>query len=293
MSLSNIEDQQLFSATKTQFIIFNLFGDYILQRGGQIWTRDLLYLLKLLDINEGATRATLLRLVRKGWFINHKVGRRSRYEVTPAGLTLLDEGNQRLRESRLTAWNGLWYLVVYSLPESKRDLRNALRKRLIWLGFGNLAPGTWVTPHNRQADLEPVLTELEVRPYVRLFQSKNLGFASDQDIVDQCWAIPTLEAEYLTFVNRYIPDFEKMQAAHQVGQTEQLSPQRSFTQRFWLTYDFQPFPRKDPNLPAELLPTNWIGGQAWQLFFEYRQLLDLYVDDFLDSVVRGEFVPTE
>ncbi len=289
--MSQVEDQQLFSTTKTQFIIFNLFGDYILQRGGQIWTADLLYLLKLLDINEGAARATLLRLVRKGWFINHKSGRQSRYEVTSAGMALLEEGNQRLREPRLTDWNGAWYLVVYSLPESKRDLRNALRKRLIWLGFGNLAPGTWITPHNRQAELENILNELDVLPYVKFFESKNLGFASDQEIVDQCWDIEVLSQGYASFVECYAPHLAQLEAARQIKNTDQLSPEACFTHRFWMTYFFQPFPRKDPNLPASLLAPDWIGHQAWQLFSNYRQLMDHYIDGFLDDVVRGEFEP--
>lgn len=293
MAISNLEDQQLFSATKTQFIIFNLFGDYILQRGGQIWTADLLYLLKLLDINEGAARATLLRLVRKGWFINHKAGRRSRYQVTPAGLALLEEGNRRLREPRLTDWDGSWYLVVYSLPERKRGRRNALRKRLIWLGFGNLAPGTWLSPHNRHRDLAPILTELEVLQYVKFFQANTLAFASDQDVVDQCWNIPDLTAEYSAFVNRYKPAYEAMITNGHRDQGQGRSAAACFTRRFWMTYDFQPFPRKDPNLPAELLPDNWIGREAWQLFFDYRRLLDTHVNDFLDAVVQGEFVPPE
>jgi phenylacetic acid degradation operon negative regulatory protein len=54
-----------------------------------------------------------------------------------------------------------------------------------------------------------------------------------------------------------------------------------------LTYSFQPFPRKDPNLPVELLPEDWIGFKARNIFMEYRQLLNRGMDDLMDDVVNG------
>jgi DNA-binding transcriptional regulator PaaX len=55
-----------------------------------------------------------------------------------------------------------------------------------------------------------------------------------------------------------------------------------------VTQDFQSFPRKDPNLPTTLLPPDWIGFAARQLFDDYRQLLDTYSNEFVDAVVKGE-----
>jgi len=56
--------------------------------------------------------------------------------------------------------------------------------------------------------------------------------------------------------------------------------------RSWLTYNFQPFPRKDPNLPRRLLPDPWVGYGARQLFTDYRRLLSLGMGDFIDQLAR-------
>ena len=251
-----------------------------------IWTTDLVYLLDLLGVSERATRSTLSRMVRKGWLVSRKQGRRSQYSLTARGQRLLEEGKRRVFEAPCTEWDGLWYSVVYSIPESKRNLRHALRQNLIWLGFGRLAPATWVSPHNRKAELEGISNELGIQEYIDLFSSKYLGLSSVQELIQRCWNLPELKIEYQKFVTRYQAEYEMCQAQSE----EQLrsSADVCFVRRFWVTQDFQSFPRKDPNLPTILLPPDWIGFTARQLFEDYLQLLDTYSNEFVDAVVKGE-----
>lgn len=268
----------------TQFYLFNLFADYIVPRGGRIWTNSLLYLLKLLGVNERAARTTLSRMRQQGWFETSRNGRQSQYAITNRGRAILAEGDKRIFEEPFTDWNGRWHLVVYSLPEEQRKLRNELRKKLIWWGFGRLAPGTWISPHNRQADLDYDLVELGVRDYVTQFTADSLA---DVDIVQKCWDIAELEVEYRDFVQRYQPEYETMQQALRVNRYGGKTAEVCFARRFWLTYNFQHFPRKDPHLPVELLPTNWIGFEARQLVLDYRQLLTEGMGDFMDEIVKN------
>ena len=165
-------------------------------------------------------------------------------------------------------WNGRWQMAVYSLPEGKRPLRNELRQKLEWFGFGNLAPGTWISAHNRQSELQPIIEELGIRENVLLCMAENVGGMLDTEIVQRCWNLDELAAEYEQFVARWQPQFAQVQMANI------LSPEARFAKRFWLTFDFQPFPRKDPNLPANLLPANWIGHTARDLFTQFRQTLN-------------------
>lgn len=268
----------------TQFVIFNLFGDYLLPRGGAIWTNRLLRLLELLGIGERAARSTLSRMKQEGWLATRKFGRHTQTTVTRRGRAILEQGNQRIFEPPLERWDGQWRLVVYSMPEEKRELRNELRKKLVWYGFGNLAPGAWVSPHERQAELEAILDELAVRRYVSLFTGRHVGSLSDQELVARCWDLPALAAAYGAFVARHQGPYDELRAAGAAP----LPPASCFVRRFWLTYDFQPFPRKDPNLPPELLPDPWVGHAARQLFTAYRRLLSYGMGDFVDELARVE-----
>src|SRR5690349_6334762 len=83
---------------RTQFLIFTLFGDYILPRGGAIWTASLLYLLDLLGVGERAARSALSRMTSRGWLIARKRGRRSQYSLTAQGRALLEQGQRRIFE---------------------------------------------------------------------------------------------------------------------------------------------------------------------------------------------------
>jgi phenylacetic acid degradation operon negative regulatory protein len=256
-------------ARSTKFYIFNLFADYILPYNqGKAWANDLLYLLNLVDLSERAARTTLSRMKQKGWFRTIREGRRSCYEITPQGRAIIAEGEKRIFEPALMDWNGRWHMAVYSLPEEKRPLRNELRQKLEWFGFGNLAPGTWISAHGRQAELQLIIEELGIRENVLLCKAENVGGMLDTEIVQRCWDLDELADEYEQFVARWQPQFEQYQT------TASLSPEARFVKRFWLTFDFQPFPRKDPNLPSDLLPANWIGHTARDLFIRFRQLLN-------------------
>ncbi len=270
---------------RTQFLVFTLFGDYILPRGGTIWTSDLLHLLGLLGVTERASRSVLSRMTRKNWVIARREGRHSQYSLTARGWTLLEEGGQRIFEPPFTDWDGLWHVVVYSLPEQKRKLRRALRQRLIWLGFGRLAAATWVSPHNRNTELEVIFNELGAQEHVEVFSGMRREMSSAQTLIKNCWDLPQLEADYQDFITHYQPKYEACNCGN--GKLN-LPPDECFVRRFWLTHDFQPFPLKDPNLPIALLSPDWIGFKARQLFDDYRQMLGIYANQFVDEVVKGE-----
>jgi len=275
---------------RTQFLIFTLFGEYIVQRGGKIWTSSLLNLMSLLGLNERAVRSTLSRMSQKGWIKAKKYGRRSRYSITSRGYALLDEGHQRIFEPAYVDWDGQWYTAFYSLPEDKRRLRHNLRTKFSWLGFGQLAPGTWISPHDRQVELMSLIKELDVQPHVDVFSGIYLGPSSIEELVHRCWDLAALEEQYLNFISKHQKQYE-----HYLNQDSRECRSRReelFVRRFWLTHDFQSFPLKDPNLPTDLLPDEWIGFAARDLFDRYREFLSAYVDEFVDHVILGNGLPS-
>lgn len=267
-------------SVRTQFLIFTLFGEFILARGGSIWTSSLLSLLDHLGVGERAARTTLSRMSRKGWLTARKEGRRSCYSLTPRGWSLLIQGEKRIFEPPLKEWDGMWHILLFSLPEKKRSLRHAFRARLPWLGFGQLAPNTWVSPHNRRTEIIALGNELGIQNHIEMFSGIHTGLSNDQRLVQRCWDLPNLAAQYKNFVARFEKEYLKCKN-NGTGQT----PDECFVRRFWLTYHFQNFPRIDPNLPAALLPPDWIGFKARQLFNDYRSLLETPANKFVDELV--------
>ncbi len=270
---------------RTQFLIFTLFGEFILARGGSIWTGSLLSLLNRLNVGEHAARITLSRMRRKGWLAARKQGRRSQYSLTPRGWSLLLQGEKRIFEPPRKEWDGMWHIVVFSLPEKKRSLRHAFRARLPWLGFGQLAPNTWISPHTRKTEITALSNELGIQDHVEIFSGIHAGPSADQQLVQRCWNLPNLTSQYKEFLAKFEKEYLECKNNGKYAPTLD----DCFVRRFWLTHHFQNFPRLDPNLPAVLLPPDWIGFKARQLFDDYHLLLEKPANQFVDEVV-GESV---
>lgn len=272
---------------RTQFIVFTLFGEYIRSRGGSIWTSDLLQILELLGVSERATRSALSRMSQKGWLSACRQGRLSQYSLTKRGWTLLKQGEQRIFEHPYMDWEGNWHLVVYSLPEKIRRLRRSFRRSLSWLGYASLAPGTWISPHDRRPEVESLCEELDIQQYVELFSGAHLGHTSDQDLINRCWDVSGLEVQYQGFISSHQKEY--LQYLSSKEQKNSPSLEDSFVRRFWLTHEFQSFPLKDPNLPTSLLPPDWAGTTARKLFNDYRLLLEPYANQFLDEIIGNDY----
>jgi phenylacetic acid degradation operon negative regulatory protein len=277
----------------SQDMIFTLYGDYIRHRGGEAWTGSLIELLGLFGLSGQAVRSTLSRMSRKGWLESRKSGRYSFYSMTPKCLELLEEGARRIFQPRCDPWDGWWHLLTYSIPGSKRHLRRRLRRRLLWLGFGALNHTTWISPRDLWVEVEQIVDALHVRSYVECFTAEHRGFASDEEIVARCWNLEQLNGYYAALIARYEPPFQEHQARLTAG--DSLEPQECFAQRFMLIHEYRFSPYVDPNLPLELLPDDWLGERATQLFQQYHDLLVEGAEAFVDSalakaptVVRGQ-----
>jgi phenylacetic acid degradation operon negative regulatory protein len=269
--------------SRTQDMIFTLYGDYIRHRGGEAWTGSLIELLGLFGLSGQAVRSTLSRMCREGWLKSRRVGRHSFYSLTPRCIELLEEGAQRIFQPRCDLWDGRWHLLTFSVPESKRHLRRKLRRRLLWFGFGVLNHTTWISPRDLRIEVERIVNALDARPYVEFFTAEHRGFTGDREIVARCWDLDQLSDYYAAFIARYESSFEECQS--QLVAEGNLEPRECFVQRFMLIHEYRSSPYVDPNLPLELLPDDWLGERAAQLFQQYHDLLVERAEAFVDSVL--------
>lgn len=273
-------------SVQTQFLIFNLFGDYVRPRGGAVRTRGLLEVLGVLGVSERAARSTLSRMKRKGWIVSQRDGRRSIYHLTSKGKALLDEGSRRLFGPRPDHWDGRWHIVTYSLPREKRASRHLLRTRLSWLGYGMLQPGTMIAAYPGREEVKALIEELGIGPYVHFFTGAFQESADPHEIVSRCWDLPKLNRAYLDFIEQHRPAYEAFLAQYQLKGL--LPAEVSFEHRFWATYEFTRFPREDPNLPGQLLPPNWRGDEAFELVTRYRALLKEPAEAYIQTTLALE-----
>lgn len=238
--------------TSARGLLFTVLGEFVLPTGGSAWTSAFIDVLGRLGVAEKASRQALMRTAGDGWLTPERVGRRTRWHLTPDADRLLTEGARRIYGFTATTpeWDGRWLLLLTRTPETERPTRHLLRTRLTWAGLGSPAPGVWLTTDTtRLKEVQEILTTAGVED-AQLFTAERAGNGQVEALVRQAWNLDSIARRY----ERFRIDFAAPRADDPL------------TRILELVHAWRRFPWLDPALPAELLPPDWTGTQAAQLF---------------------------
>jgi phenylacetic acid degradation operon negative regulatory protein len=268
---------------KARSLVFDLFGDYLRYRGGEVRLRGLVSLMGSFDVPEATVRVVVARLRKEGWLASRREGRETVYALTDAAWKLLDEGRDRIFNRARGPWDGQWHMVIYSVPETERALREQLRKKLAWFGFGPLSSAVWLSPHDRGDQVRAAFAD---EPAVQLdvFRSRSAGTDADRDIAARSWDLDELDRAYTDLLEVYRPRL----SAYRAGE---LRGAEALVERMKLVHDYRRFPFRDPDLPPELLPEGWHGRQAHEVFLEAHGLLRGPAEACVDALVVAAPAP--
>jgi phenylacetic acid degradation operon negative regulatory protein len=264
--------------------MLTLFGDYFRHRDGEIGIGSLIKLFNNFGLSEQSVRSAVSRMCRAGLLESRRKGAKSYYSLTESGSSLLTEGARRIFERKAIRWDGTWTVIVYFIPEEKREARDRLRPDLGLLGFGALSEATWISPNNLQKEVEETVDRLGIREYVQVFQAKHIGYNDPKRLVERCWDLNMIHNRYADFVDKYQPKLENHQERLRAGET--IEPSDCFLERFNLIHEYRKLPYYDPDLPAELLPKKWLRSKAASVFNEYHDLLNEKATEYFKSVIK-------
>jgi phenylacetic acid degradation operon negative regulatory protein len=260
---------------KPRSLVFDLFGDHLRYLGGEARLQALTDLLGVFGVPETTARVVLSRMRKEGWFTTRREGRATVYELTEKSWQLLDEGRGRIFDRTQKPWDGQWRMVIYEVPEADRRERERLRRTLAWLGFGPLTSATWVSPHDRLDEVETRLGRTAAR--LDLFTCRSRGRDEDLAMARRCWDLDGLAADYAGLVAELQRD-SPAELAHLAGPD-------ALRRRIELISAYRHFPFRDPDLPPELLPPDWQGRRAHELFLAVHDALNGPADAYVRAVV--------
>ena len=171
-------------------------------------------------------------------------------QITEAGGKRLDSIFPVYQKER--PWDQKFYLINYDVPVGKNSKRDALRLFLKGLGCVMLQSSVWLTSYN------------PLKPLSKFVEQKGLTDSVVVSVLLDEWAfggreVPVVLNEIygLEDINRRYQEFvEGVKGLKDIKDDE----------RMILAFEYFSVLRADPQLPFELLPQDWAGAQAQELF---------------------------
>jgi phenylacetic acid degradation operon negative regulatory protein len=237
----------------------------------------LIELMTTVGVNQARTRTAILRVRGKGLLAPEVREGYVGYALDPAAIPALARGDRRIYAPRQMGTSDRWCLISYSIPESQRQLRHQLRRRLSWIACGTVTAALWICPEYLTGEVEEILNELGVRASASIFLADEtrvdggLGRA-----VGQWWDLPAIAARHHAFLSAY---------GSVVG--EDLAPRQAFATWIGCLDAWRVIPYIDPRLPAAWLPADWPGNLSIPLFADLREQLEDLSGRYVRHVTSG------
>ena len=155
-------------------------------------------------------------------------------------------------------WDGKWRIISYEIPETKREIRDRLRRQMQGWGLGPWHRSFWLTPHPIIEDLRRLIQGKEEEKYFQAFESQHV-FGNREILIEKVWEKSNLDKSYREIFKKWHEILSS-----QEGKIEKLEK---------VIGQYVEILKIDPGLPKELIGENWIGFEGWSIFKEIRSLL--------------------
>lgn len=266
------------SASLPQHIL-TLFGLYARDEDNWLSIGSVITLMGGLGCAPQLVRSSISRMKRRGVLTSEQRDGIAGYQLSPATLRVLEEGDARIFSSTRGTREDGWVLAVFSVPETERDRRYALRSNLQRLGFGVAAPGVWIAPAHLMMATRDTLADRGLDGFVDLFAARYESSRELRSEVATWWDLDELAALYDAFLVRYQGAASASTAVDEAAAFQLYIPALT---------EWRRLPYRDPGIPLELLPDGWKGEEATALFHDLDRVLRPMAAVHARLVVSGQ-----
>jgi len=202
------------------------------------------------EVNFKTFQQAFQRLKRKGLIEVVKDEAYFEPKITKQGRQRLSEIIPRYRKKR--PWDKRIYLVTYDVSEERRDDRDLLRHTLKKIGCAHLQDSVWLTPYNPKGILETFVEEHSLHGSIIVSDTGSDGAVGSRglkELIREIYSLEDLNDRYKSFLYEFSKS--KREASVDTVAAHYLS-----------------ILQDDPQLPFELLPTDWRGDEAYEFYEE-------------------------
>lgn len=205
-------------------------------------------------------RGVLAKLKNLSWAEKTTIDNEPGYQITQKGEKEIDKILKPLKETG--KWDGKWRLVIFDVPETKRDDRDRLRRSLTKLGLGKLQASVWISPNDIKNEITEIEKRLQLSSAIKFFEvTRNSNL--DKTIIEKSWNLPELEDDYRQFNLKTSRTLIVIKS----------NPKPSYTAKK-LIFEYALILQKDPILPWEFRNQDNLRKIAHEYYLKLRVYID-------------------
>ena len=165
-----------------------------------------------------------------------------------------------------TKWNGIWYMIIFDVPEKERHYRDNLRGFLKRLHMGCLQKSVWVTPRDIRPEYDDLEQAANIHAISYLLESRTVLHQETAEIVENAWDfgwLQELHARYLSIFGKNLQLLKELDHNEEALMNLLYAEAEAYIQCM----------RPDPLLPNELLPKGYLGKEVFKLHQKTRSTI--------------------
>lgn len=119
-----------------------------------------------------ASLAQALKRLRENGFVELLSNQELAARLTDAGKIQALWTRMRLEDEK---WDGKWRLVIWDIPEKRRNARDLLRHQLRQLGFKKYQQSVWISKKNCTLLLKDYIKKVGIEDWVTVIESDSIN----------------------------------------------------------------------------------------------------------------------
>ena len=222
-------------------------------------------------------------LIWKSSYSNRTAYNNAMYRLRESGLAATARSAGKLPALRLTeegrkhlpvyyrpdlqwnsTWNGIWYMLIFDVPEKERSYRDSLRRFLKRLRMGCLQKSVWITPR----DIRPEYSDLEKAANIHavsyLLESRTVLHRETAELVRDAWDFDRLHQLHERYIDVYEENLHRLKlVTFDSDEVMRLLYEEAEA--------YMQCMQLDPLLPDKLLPKEYLGRHVYALHAKIRK----------------------
>lgn len=177
-------------------------------------------------------------------------------------------------------WDGKWRVIIFDIEEVNRNARDGLRKKLKELGFGMIQKSVFISPHNVIGDMLEFIANVGLKDVVYTFEASNLATGDVKELANKVWKLDTFNEKYREIIERIedehlIIKHDRVQMLNAESGKNKVGLVKKLREKYLI------IALRDPFLPKELLPSDWLGDRVKKVIKNLRKDLSGLVGEMI------------